>query len=73
MNNQQIAKMVERTLQERVQGKPIHVEDATLKGDWSRCIVKNSRTEMQLGFFYTESLTEASVEKLVSVVQRVQA
>ena len=44
MNNQEQAKYIERILKDRVIGKPVHVEDATMAGDWSRIVVKNSAT-----------------------------
>ena len=44
MNYESIARTIEAALQDKVAGKPIELLDYTMANDWSRAVVKNSRT-----------------------------
>lgn len=75
MNNQEQAQHIERVLQEKVTGKSVHVEDATMVGDWSRIVVKNSRTEMGIAHvnvveFANKPSKLDALDQLVKQVER---
>jgi hypothetical protein len=77
MTNQQQAKYLERILQDRVIGKPVHIEDATMSGDWSRVVVKNSRTEIGVAHvnvveFFNKPFRRDALEQLIKQVEGAQ-
>jgi len=74
MTNQQQAKYLERILQDRIISKRVHVQDATMLGDWSRVVVKNSDTNMGVAHvdiveFFNKPFRHDSFEQLIKQVE----